>query len=43
MSEHFTNTTQRLQHTKSLAQQVLDVFLPVGYPFSVTEDYMQYV
>ncbi|KAF2269277.1 DUF647-domain-containing protein [Lojkania enalia] len=28
--------------TKSYAQQLLDVFLPAGYPQSVTEDYIQY-
>lgn len=31
------------EHTKSYAQQVLDVFLPAGYPGSVTEDYIKYV
>lgn len=29
--------------TKSYAQQALDVFLPAGYPHSVTEDYIQCV
>ncbi|KAF2799044.1 DUF647-domain-containing protein [Melanomma pulvis-pyrius CBS 109.77] len=28
--------------TKSYPQQLLDVFLPAGYPQSVTEDYIQY-
>ncbi|KAF2872431.1 vitamin B6 photo-protection and homoeostasis-domain-containing protein, partial [Massariosphaeria phaeospora] len=28
--------------SRSFAQRVLDVFLPVGFPHSVTEDYMQY-
>lgn len=28
---------------KSYAQQLLDVFLPAGYPQSVTDDYIQYV
>jgi hypothetical protein len=31
------------RETKSYAQQLLDVFLPAGYPHSVTEDYIQYV
>ncbi|KAF2004940.1 DUF647-domain-containing protein [Amniculicola lignicola CBS 123094] len=30
------------QETKSYAQQALDVFLPAGYPHSVTEDYIYY-
>ncbi|KAF1928655.1 DUF647-domain-containing protein [Didymella exigua CBS 183.55] len=30
------------RETKSYAQQLLDVFLPAGYPHSVTEDYIQY-
>jgi hypothetical protein len=34
---------QRPRETKSYAQKVLDVFLPVGYPQSVSEDYIQYV
>jgi hypothetical protein len=29
------------KHAKSYAQQLLDVFLPAGYPQSVTEDYIQ--
>ena len=27
--------------SKSYAQRLLDVFLPAGYPHTVTEDYMQ--
>jgi hypothetical protein len=34
---------QRPRETKSHAQKVLDVFLPAGYPQSVSEDYIQYV
>ncbi|KAH9881603.1 hypothetical protein IAQ61_000330 [Plenodomus lingam] len=30
------------QDAKGYAQRVLDVFLPAGYPHSVTEDYIQY-
>ncbi|KAF3007931.1 hypothetical protein E8E13_011218 [Curvularia kusanoi] len=30
------------QKTKNYAQKLLDVFLPTGYPHSVTEDYIQY-
>ncbi|KAF9693860.1 hypothetical protein EKO04_008308 [Ascochyta lentis] len=30
------------KETKSYSQQILDVFLPAGYPQSVTEDYIQY-
>lgn len=37
------NDAQRPQQTKSYAQQLLDVFLPAGYPHSVTKDYTQYV
>ncbi|KAH7359993.1 vitamin B6 photo-protection and homoeostasis-domain-containing protein [Pyrenochaeta sp. MPI-SDFR-AT-0127] len=32
----------RPKDSKSYAQHVLDVFLPAGYPQSVTEDYIQY-
>ncbi|KAF1849955.1 DUF647-domain-containing protein [Cucurbitaria berberidis CBS 394.84] len=32
----------RPKETKSYVQQVLDVFLPAGFPQSVTEDYIQY-
>lgn len=38
-----TNDAQLPHRTKSYAQQLLDVFLPAGYPHSVTEDYTQYV
>lgn len=38
MLTHF----QHPRVTKSPAQRVLDVFLPAGYPHSVTEDYIQY-
>lgn len=30
------------ERTKSYWQQLLDVFLPAGYPQSVTEDYLEY-
>ncbi|KAF2117712.1 vitamin B6 photo-protection and homoeostasis-domain-containing protein [Lophiotrema nucula] len=30
------------KETKSYSQQLLDVFLPAGYPSSVTEDYIHY-
>jgi hypothetical protein len=29
------------KQTKSYLQQTLDIFLPAGYPLSVTEDYIQ--
>ncbi|KAF1960196.1 DUF647-domain-containing protein [Byssothecium circinans] len=29
--------------SKSYTQQILDIFLPAGYPQSVTDDYIQYV
>lgn len=32
-----------LKETKSYVQQILDVFLPAGYPHSVTDDYIQCV
>ncbi|KAI7712967.1 hypothetical protein KC353_g7878, partial [Hortaea werneckii] len=28
------------EKTKSVGQRLLDVFLPVGYPHSVTDDYL---
>jgi hypothetical protein len=34
---------QKPEGTKNYAQQVLDVFLPAGFPHSVTEDYVRYV
>ncbi|KAI7001947.1 DUF647-domain-containing protein [Hortaea werneckii] len=30
------------EKTKSVGQRLLDVFLPVGYPHSVTDDYLEY-
>lgn len=30
------------EDAKSFPQRLLDVFLPAGYPHSVTEDYLQY-
>lgn len=36
------NDAQLPQQTRSYAQQLLDVFLPAGYPHSVTEDYTRY-
>ncbi|KAI7330773.1 DUF647-domain-containing protein [Hortaea werneckii] len=30
------------EKTKSVGQRLLDVFLPVGYPYSVTDDYLEY-
>ncbi|KAF2441804.1 DUF647-domain-containing protein [Karstenula rhodostoma CBS 690.94] len=32
----------RSRESKSYAQQLLEVFLPAGYPHTVTEDYIQY-
>jgi hypothetical protein len=34
---------QKPRETKNYAQKVLDVFLPAGFPQSVSEDYIQYV
>ncbi|WPG98283.1 DUF647-domain-containing protein [Acrodontium crateriforme] len=46
-SSNKTETTSRIdvllpQTTKSIWQQTLDVFLPAGYPQSVTNDYLEY-
>lgn len=41
--EGYTDDAQLPQQTKSYVQQLLDVFLPAGYPHSVTEDYTRYV
>ncbi|KAF2491100.1 DUF647-domain-containing protein [Lophium mytilinum] len=39
---HVSNQPQHPQHPKSSWRTVLDVFLPAGYPSSVTEDYLEY-
>lgn len=41
IAKQLTRCLQLPKRTKSPCQRALDVFLPAGYPHSVTDDYLE--